>query len=193
MELIQLTKDRVASVYEERMVHDFKKDELKPLKMILKAIDEGIYESLGLSDGAGLLGYIFLVRQGKRYLVDYLAVYPEERDKGRGTTILKLLRDHVTDAEMMIIEVENPLYAESSSEKEIQERRISFYLRNGCVDTGVRVRCFGVPFIIIRLGEKGSLDRDTVWEGYQSFYRAVLPKKMFDANIERISDADLGD
>ncbi len=193
MELIQLTKDWVASVYEERMVHDFKKDELKPLKMILKALDEGIYECLGLSDGERLLGYTFLVKQGKRYLVDYLAVYPEERDKGRGSAILKLLRDHVTDAEMMIIEVEDPLYAESSEEKELQERRVSFYFRNGCSDTGLRVRCFGVPFIIIRLGEKGSLDRDTVWEVYQSFYRAVLPKKMFDANIERISDADLGD
>jgi hypothetical protein len=193
MELIQLTKDRVASVYEERMVHDFKKDELKPLKMILRALDEGIYECLGLSDGERLLGYTFLVKQGKRYLVDYLAVYPEERDKGRGSAILKLLRDHVTDAEMMIIEVEDPLYAESSEEKELQERRVSFYFRNGCSDTGLRVRCFGVPFIIIRLGEKGSLDCDTVWEVYQSFYRAVLPKKMFDANIERISDADLGD
>ena len=50
-----------------------------------------------------------------------------------------------------------------------------------------------VPFIIIRSGGNSSLDRDVVWEGYQSFYRAVLPKKMFDANIERISDADLGD
>ena len=59
MELIQLNKDQVAFLYRERMVHDFKKDELKPLKMILKAIDEGIYESLGLSDGAGLLGYFF--------------------------------------------------------------------------------------------------------------------------------------
>ena len=70
MELIQLNKDRVSSIYEERMVHDFKKDELKPLRMILKAMDEGIYESLGLSDGERLLGYTFLVKQGKRYLVD---------------------------------------------------------------------------------------------------------------------------
>ncbi len=66
MELIQLTKDRVASVYEERMVHDFKKDEHKPLKLILKAIDDGIYECLGLSDDERLLGYTFLVKQGKR-------------------------------------------------------------------------------------------------------------------------------
>lgn len=193
MELIQLNKDQIASLYNEHMVHDFKKDELKPLKMILKVLDDGIYECLGLSDGERLLGYTFLVKQGKRYLVDYLAVYPEERDKGRGTTILKLLRDHVIDAEMMIIEVEDPLYAESSEEKEIQERRISFYLRNNCLDTGVRVRCFGVPFIIISFVGNSSLDRDTVWEAYQSFYRAVLPRKMFEANIELISDADLGD
>ena len=93
MELIQLNKDQVSSVYNERMVHDFKKDELKPLKMILKALDDGIYECLGLSDGAGLLGYTFLVRRGKRYLVNYLAVYPEESDKGRGATIIKLLSE----------------------------------------------------------------------------------------------------
>ncbi len=193
MELITLDKDRVASLYEERMVHDFKKDELKPLKMILKALDEGIYECLGLSDGAGLLGYTFLVRQGKRYLVDYLAVYPEERDKGRGATILKLLSEYITDAEIMIIEVEDPFYAESSEEKELQERRVSFYFRNGCSDTGVRVRCFGVPFIIISFIGNSSLDCDTVWEAYQSFYRAVLPRRMFEANIERISNTDLGD
>ncbi len=193
MELITLDKDRVASLYEERMVHDFKKDELKPLKMILKAIDDGIYECLGLSDGAGLLGYTFLVRQGKRYLVDYLAVYHEERDKGRGATILKLLSEYITDAEIMIIEVEDPFYAESSEEKELQERRVSFYFRNGCSDTGVRVRCFGVPFIIISFIGNSSLDCDTVWEAYQSFYRAVLPRRMFEANIERISNTDLGD
>jgi hypothetical protein len=193
MELITLDKDRVASLYEERMVHDFKKDELKPLKMILKALDEGIYECLGLSDGAGLLGYTFLVKQGKRYLVDYLAVYPKERNKGRGADILKLLRDHVTDTEMIIAEVEDPIYAESSEEKEIQERRVSFYFRNGCSDTGLRVRCFGVPFIIISFIGNSSLDCDTVWEAYQSFYRAVLPRRMFEANIERISNTDLGD
>ena len=190
MELIQLNKDQVASLYEESMVHDYKKDELKPLKMILKAMDEGIYESLGLSDGERLLGYTFLVKQGKRYLVDYLAVYPEERDKGRGATILKLLSEYITDAEMVIVEVEDPFYAESSEEKEIQERRVSFYFRNGCSDTGLRVRCFGVPFIIICFAGKSSLDRDAVWEAYQSFYRAVLPKKMFEANIERISAAN---
>ena len=187
MELIRLDKDRVASLYEERMVHDFKKDELKPLKMILKALDEGIYECLGLSDGAELLGYTFLVKQGKRYLVDYLAVYPKERNKGRGADILKLLRDHITDAEMIIAEVEDPIYAESSDEKEIQERRVSFYFRNGCSDTGVRVRCFGVPFIIISIGGSSSLDQSAMWEAYQSFYRAVLPKMMFDANIRLIN------
>lgn len=193
MELITLDKDRVASLYEERMVHDFKKDELKPLKMILKALDEGIYECLGLSDGAGLVGYTFLVKQGKRYLVDYLAVYPKERNKGRGADILKLLRDHITDAEMIIAEVEDPIYAESLEEKKIQERRVSFYFRNGCSDTGVRVRCFGVPFIVISFVENSSLNRDTVWEAYQSFYRAVLPRRMFEANIERINNTDLGD
>ena len=86
---------------------------------------------------------------------------------------------------MIIAEVEDPIYAESPEEKEIQERRVSFYFRNGCSDTGVRVRCFGVPFIIISIGGSSSLDQSAMWEAYQSFYRAVLPKKMFDAMIIR--------
>ncbi len=35
--------------------------------------------------------------------------------------------------------------------KALQTRRIGFYKRNGCTDTGLRVKCFGVPFIILEL------------------------------------------
>ncbi len=184
MELVQLNKDEVTALYHERMVNDFVEDELKPLWAIHKAMEAGTYEPLGLFYTDRIMGYAFLVRQGRNYLVDYLATYPEQRNKGLGAKILELLGEYLSEADMIIVEVEDPAYAESEDQRSLQERRIEFYKRNGCSDTGLRVRCFGVPFIVLQTKESGSMEKDALWETYQSFYRAVLPKKMFEENIE---------
>lgn len=57
------------------------------------------------------------------------------------------------------------------------------YLRNGCCDTGVRVRCFGVEFVILSVGKLKS-DKDSCLELYTSFYKEVLPKDLYTDKIE---------
>ncbi len=190
IKLIQLNKDEVTALYHERMVNDFIEDELKPLWAIHKAMDAGTYEALGLTDEDMIIGYVFLVRQGRNYLVDYFATYPDQRNKGLGAEILKLLGGYLSDADVIIGEVEDPAFAENEEQRNLQNRRIGFYKRNGCSDTGLRVKCFGVPFIVMQTKESGSMDRDALWETYQSFYRAVLPKAMFDKNIEYLDFID---
>ena len=190
MKLIHLNKNDVTALYHERMVNDFIEDELKPLWVIHNAMDEGNYEPLGLSDGAELYGYTFLVRLGRNYLVDYLAIFRDVRNQGIGSEMLGLLGNYLADAEMIMLEVEDPAFAENEVLRNIQERRIKFYNRNGWSDTGLRVRCFGVSFIVLQTKESGSMDRDALWETYQSFYRAVLPKTMFDRNIEYLGFID---
>ena len=184
MRLEKLNKSQVESVYNERMVIDFPKDELKPLSIIYKAIDTGIYEPLGLFDETGIIGYSFLVKQGNNYLVDYLAVYPDQRNLGSGGVMVHLLSDYLKDAENLIAEIENPEYAENEDDKALQTRRFGFYTRNGCTDTGLRVKCFGVPFMILRWGTKQYENLDNLWDIYQSFYRAILPKNMFEKSLE---------
>ena len=44
MKLKQLRSAEITTIYQERMVHDFIRDELKQLPVILKAVDDGIYE-----------------------------------------------------------------------------------------------------------------------------------------------------
>ncbi len=189
MRLERLTKEQLSGIYNERMVIDFPPAELKPLFVILEAYDKGIYEGLGLYDGGEIVGYTYLLKQSTNYLVDYLAIYPDKRNTGVGTHLLRLLGEYMAGSGSIIAEVEDPSYAENGEERKLRERRISFYLRNGCRDTGVRVKCFGVPFLVLQMGE-GIKDKEKYWEMYASLYRAVLPQDMYDDNIELLGYTD---
>ena len=183
MKLQKLSPDQVRRIYNERMLVDFPDNERKPLTMILKALSQGSYECLGLFDDQRLVGYTFLVKGENDYLVDYLAVYPEQRNKGVGGELLHLLKEGFRDADNIVIEVEDPDNAEEEAEKETRTRRKSFYMRNGCEDTGLKVECFGVIFQILTLGSPSC---DHLLELYLSFYRKMLPKAMFEKNVRGI-------
>lgn len=181
--LRELTKEKITKLYNERMVVDFPPDEQKPLSVILNAFDEGIYKAFGLYENEAIVGYTCLVKSGRDYLIDYLAIYPDKRNRGIGTTLLKILDGHMAGCGTILVEVEDPDYAKDEEDRKLRIRRMDFYLRNGCVDTGVRTRCFGVEFIILQMGGSKA-DKKKIWEKYSSFYRATLPKKMYDGNIE---------
>ena len=185
MRLERLIKAQAEDIYKNKMTVDFPKPELKPLEVILKAIDNDIYEPLGLFDDSKIIGYTFLVKLGSDYLVDYLAVNSDSRNKGAGSEMVQLLGDYLKGAGNVIGEVEDPDCATDDASKDIQTRRLNFYFRNGCTDTGLRVKCFGVPFRILRVGQRESENHDKLWEIYQEFYRRVLPREMFEKNIRR--------
>lgn len=189
MHLKTLTKDQLSDLYNDRMREDFPPSELKPLFVILDAVDKGIYEALGLYDGEEIVGYSCLVKQGNDYLVDYLAIYPEKRNGGIGSILVKLLSEHMDSTGNIIGEVEDPKYARNDDDRKLRIRRMDFYLRNGCFDTGVRAKCFGVEFIILRMGKK-KLEKQKCWDIYSAIYRSILPKDMYDENIELLGFTD---
>ncbi|WP_022762667.1 MULTISPECIES: GNAT family N-acetyltransferase [unclassified Butyrivibrio] len=184
MKLKKLQNAEITTIYQERLVHDFIEDELKKLPVILKAVDDGIYECLGIYDDSEIIGYTFLVKQGMNYLVDYLAVYPKHRNKGLGGEIIRMLREYMSEAGLVILEVEDPAYTNDRDLKALQTRRIGFYKRNGCIDTGLKVRCFGVPFIILVLENSTIISNEKLWELYRSFYGAVFSMDIVEKNIE---------
>ncbi len=187
MELKKLDKEMVITLFNERLIKDFTEEEIKPLEVILKAMDDGIYDFLGFYDGENIVGYTCLVRVGMNYLVDYVAIYPEQRNKGIGSKMLSQLGEYLTDACLVIVEVEDPDHAKDKEEKDLQQRRIEFYKRNGYKDTGLRVKCFGVPFVIMETAESISVENSALWATYQSFYRVVLPKEMFENSLELLA------
>lgn len=83
--------------------------------------------------------------------MDYLAIDPDHRNSGAGTRLLQLLADHLAGDGSVLIEVEDPAYAINEDDMSLRNRRLYFYLRNGCKDTMTRVKCFGVEFILLSL------------------------------------------
>ncbi|WP_294315935.1 GNAT family N-acetyltransferase [Pseudobutyrivibrio sp.] len=188
MKLQRLDENQITKLYQEHMVVDFPKDELKPLNMILKSVQEGFYDCFGLFENEKIVGYTFMVKQENSYLIDYIAIFPEHRNKGVGANLLTLIDDYLGDADRIIGEVEDPAYTDDEEQKTLQTRRLGFYLRNNCYDTGLRVECFGVKFIILEAGKKRCRDKDEVWDLYSLFYKKFLSEERFEKNIWRISD-----
>ena len=185
MKLETLSREQVEKLYAQRLVIDFPKDELKPLDSILNAFAKGKYIPLGLFDESGIIGYAFIIKRLATYMVDYLAVYPEHRCSGVGSKMIELIIDYLKDAEGIFAEVENPDYAPDAKSKDLQIRRLNFYFRNGCIDTGLKARCFGVPFRIIKFGGGSVENLDDLWELYRIFYCCVLSDKIVYKNIKR--------
>lgn len=184
MKLEYLNKEQVAAVYQDRLVLDFPKNEQKPLSVIHSAMDQGIYECLGLMDGEDIVGYVFLVSLEGNYLVDYVAVNPSARNRGFGSELLRLLLLKLEGAKSLILEVEDPDKAKTPEEQSLQTRRYEFYLRNHFCDTGVRVSCFGVPFRILAAENFALHARDELLRLYHMHYRAVLPPNLYEGCIQ---------
>ncbi len=186
MQLKKLSIIQIEKVYMERMKEDFPPAELKPLSIIKQCLDKGAYECLGLFDGEDMLGYAFLLKHGKDYLIDYLAVYPNHRNEGVGGTMLGMLSEYLLEAESIIGEIEDPAFEENDEKRVLCKRRMEFYYRNGFKDTGVKALCFGVHFIIIETGANAVHSEERIKELYLKHYRFMLPDAVFRKNVEII-------
>lgn len=182
MEVIRLTPIQVMQLY-PFMEKDFPADELKPLSRILSAMENGTYECLGMRSNGKLIGYAYFVRTGNQYLLDYLAVNDKNKNRGIGSQFLRMLVPHLSSADSIIGEVEDPAFAADKDEYLLQTRRLQFYMRNGFRPTGVQVYVFGVHYLLIEM-EHGKAHTDQeIRELYRQHYLAMLPEEMYRENV----------
>lgn len=148
-----LNKSEIEKVYEAYLKEDFPKDELKPLKYINKMYDYGKYECLGFYDGETFVGYAYMViaNDSDVRLLDYFAVLSGQRNNGIGGECLKALKKYYKDLKCVILESEHPTYSKDDKDKKIRERRISFYKRNGLIETDITTSVGGVYYKIFCL------------------------------------------
>ena len=181
-----LTQEQVKTIYKDHMINDFPASELKPLSMILKGMKKKIFECLGYVDeeSGEILAYAVFVKNGNDYLFDYLAVISDSRNSGIGSSFLKQIAEYYKHADSVIGEVEDPVFAKDDEEKNLQERRIGFYKRNGYIDTNVRVKLFGVDFKVfeMNLGRKHS--EEEIKQLYKSHYKKILPRFLYWRSVK---------
>lgn len=176
LKMEKLSKQQVKELYETNMQTDFPADEIKPLEMLLKAMDKGNYDALGLVEEGKIRAYAFFFKVDKDYLFDYLAVSGGKRNQGLGTQFLEQIRAYYKNADSIIGEVEDPEYAKTEADRSMQERRIGFYLRNDCLDTGVKVQLYGVNYKVfeLKLGEQHT--QEQIKALYKKLYKAMFSR-----------------
>ncbi len=176
----------IENVYNTYLVKDFPAAEVKPLSRILELFVKKLYFGYGLYDETdNLLAYAFFsAAYGCEFvLLDYLAVVDGNRDRGVGTKMLALLKEEIAKEYVgIILESENPDFAENAKDFDTRTRRIQFYLNNEFSSTKMVSRLFGVEYRIFVYAKKQpstlSLAYATV-----ALYKALIAEKHLKDNV----------
>ena len=143
MEMRLLTREEIVLAYERDLSASFPPRELKPLRAILQMLDEGEYRAWGLFDGDELAGEAFLWTHVPRFaLFDYLCITPSRRNDGLGSLLIEKLIE-AEHGNVVFGEAEIPAYA---PDRDMAERRLAFYRRNGARQAAYNTATFGVPY-----------------------------------------------
>lgn len=184
--LKEMNDTRTRFLYEYQMKRDFPPSELKSLSAILKMKAEGKYDVLGAYLDGILVAYALCYHpQGERVLLlDYLAVEPDMRRRGIGTSLLDELRKYyAAHVDTILIECERPKTAPNESEA---RQRIRFYTQAGAELTNVRIWLFEVEYSILTLQcRDDAMARD--WAKQMlSLYKQMLMPELYERNVRLI-------
>lgn len=180
MEVRRLTEEEIKHVYRNYLVKDFPPEESSPWIFIKKLLEKETYSGYGLFEGAKLLGYAFfqkwVIDEKVCYLLDFLAILKEFRNRKLGSEFLQLLTNGIQNAECVLVEVEDPEWAKKETERSLQERRIGFYQRSGFYTTGVKVRVRGVYYQLMEMSVGPQHTDEQIRNIYHTIYTLSTPK-----------------
>lgn len=189
MELRELSAEQLTEIYHQYMVIDFPQDELKPLERILYTMETGLSCAYGIYEQDDLRGYaVFIVPAGMRYgLLDYLAVLKEYRGTGVGHAFFGLVGDTLSARYPALggffIESENIAFAADDRERQIREKRISFYRQNQCLMTTLGSRLFGVAYSILVYYFDRKADVPVTLEDLDVIYAAMFKRHHYESEV----------
>lgn len=186
--LKELNNAEIEEIYNEHMVTDFPKSELKPLKLLLDCREKGLYKCFGMYEKERLLAYMYFAGNKKIILLDYFAVVKNIRNSGYGSVMLSKIKQYLkntSSVERVIIEAESIRSSKNKEERNIRERRISFYRKNGLKEQSFMPTVFGTEFTILVLDIRKNEDfgEEDIKKGYESIYRDILTVEMYEKNI----------
>lgn len=167
-------------VYEKQMKHHFPADEIKPFDIVENAFYEGNYLPYGYYEKDTLVAYTFFLKCGNYLLLDYFAVLEIVRGQGRGSEILSVIKSHLTETETIFLEVEKP-EADEEENRNLQERRIRFYLRNGAEFTNVQADVFHVSYLVLTMGRP--CHGEKAENAMKILYHSILTDQIYEKNV----------
>lgn len=181
-----LSSDEIKMVYEEHMVYDFPENELKPLSHIHEMNEAYIYMPYGIYEGSEMTGYAFFVfnKELRLALLDYFAIFPEKRDGGMGSRALLRMKEMKEDIDLVVLEVERPEETRDENTRELRERRIGFYERNGAYRTNITTRIYDASYLILQLPLKEKYSDKEMLATVNKMYHTMFSDKIFNSKIK---------
>lgn len=164
-------------IYERYMVTHFPPNEMKSFRLMEQAMEQGVYFPYGYYENDRLIGYAFVMKNGNTLLLDYFAVLEQYRREGYGSIILKQLEGSLGEEETLLIELEQPDHEEPEI-RQLQFRRIAFYVRNGAKGAGATEMLTGCTYRLFTLGKP--LYGEKAVEAMRRLYGALLSKEMLE-------------
>ena len=182
MELKLLNKEELTDLYQKELVFDFPKSELKPLRAMLRLMDQGLYDPLLVLEDGHPVGYALCwfgkEWEGKGALLEYFGVLRGQRNGGIGSRILGALAERYGQ---LYGEAEAPT-SEDPEENDLRNRRLGFYQRNGFRLLDYECALFGVHFKCLYLG--GEEDDRKVEVMHRQVYADYFTPGHFEAYIQ---------
>lgn len=199
MELRELTTETLAEIYYKYMTTDFPQDELKPLKRMVYMMEAGLSCAYGIYEQESLRGYaVFIVPEGFRYgLLDYLAVLEEYRGTGIGHAFFEMVGSTLVakypELIGFFVETEAAAHAADVRDRRVREKRISFYVKNGCTMTTLGSKLFGVVYSILVYDFGENEDEPASIEDLNNVYLVMFSKAHYEDEVSLWDRADRGD
>jgi GNAT superfamily N-acetyltransferase len=169
------------SIYHEHLQKDFHQSEVKPYTLVEKLVTEQRYLCNGLWDDEELKGYAFFVKgsDSKTLLLDYFAILSDYRSQGLGGKFIQAIQEKIIkDKRSLIAEVENPAYASDEQSRDLMNRRIQFYIRNGFKQSKIWCRVFTDEYMIIYYNEKPHQDEAGLVMELKQVYQAIFGEEI---------------
>ena len=131
------------------------------------------------NENGELAGYAFFIndRTKDTVLLDYFAIVPEKRSSGIGSEFLGKIKEKIADSgNRLILEVENPEYAEDGPAKDYMIKRIGFYKKNDMNLSGVSCNFYDNEYRILYAGE--FMDDEEVYNRTHSVYLDFMGEEL---------------
>ena len=184
MEIKLMSATQLEELYANHMFRDFPAPEIKPLSTLKRLLGTGEYVPLAFIEDGGMIGYTLLIACGGKNscLLDYFAVLPQFRSGGRGSMILKYLREHfLGKTHQILIECEHPDFAPDRAQA---LRRLKFYNNAGAKKAEIETKLFGVRYLVYALTCDNTAQPLPVHDDIAFYYGKMVGNGDYNKEVE---------